>query len=510
MKLSFLFLFQNPLIACSSSTDDTATGEPADEDDSNGTGETDDSGTDTDDSDTGVDTSDTEEPIEVGEMGALLYAISGEEADDNFGFRVRNIADYNGDGRSEFAIGAPYYKPQDIGQIAGAVAIFDGQQDGVGLAQEDRQALIVAEAAYDYFGQQLYSCDLDDDNLPELLVGSGNHETDGEMLGAVLLYDLPLYGDYSTGNAATKFTGPSIYSSFGSSIACVSGAQLLAVGAPYDENDLGQEYAGSLLLFEAPFSGVVDHTAAIAEIQGDHEGQQMGVGSSLADVNGDGVLDLMVSGGAESAGGTGSGSAGVFLGPISGLKSIADADNLYREPNPGDSLGNTLISGKDINQDGYIDLAISSYHESTSAYRAGMVYLLHGSTTGAPPLDEAQARFHGRTEYGYGGVSIAFLDDFSNDGRPDVAIGEYGARITKDGEQIGAVHVFLDASTGVYEFSDAELSIYGDEDRVGAFGYHIDALDDADGDGLSDLLIGAYTQDSGTGMVYLYSGGNPE
>ena len=510
MRSSSLLLLQSLLFACRSADEDNATRDTAAEEDSTETEGTDDSGA----ADSGAEgdsaTPDTDEPIEAGEMGALLHTIYGEEANDNLGFRVRNLPDYDGDGISEIAIGAPYYKPQDIGIIAGAVVIFDGQQEGMALGQEDSQALIVAESAYDYFGQQLYSCDMDSDSLPELFVGSGNYETSGEALGAVFRYELPLSGEHSIDGATAAFVGPSAYSSFGGAIACVSGAQLLAIGASYDENDQGQEYAGSLLLFEGPFSGTVDHTAAIAEIQGDHQGQQLGIASSLADVNGDGIIDLMVSGGAEGVGGMGSGSAGVFYGPVSGLKSIADADALYREPSPGDSLGNTLLSGADINQDGYIDLAISSYHESTYARRAGMVYLLHGGTAGTPPLDEAQARFYGKTEYGYGGVSTAFLDDFSNDGRTDFAIGEYGARITKGGEQLGAVHVFLDASAGVYDFSDADLSIYGEKGRGGSFGYHIDALDDFDGDGLSDLLIGAYIQDSGAGMVYLYSGGNPE
>ena len=50
--------------------------------------------------------------------------------------------------------------------------------------------------------------------------------------------------------------------------------------------------------------------------------------------------------------------------------------------------------------------------------------------------------------------------------------------------------------------SDADFSLYG---NGGAFGYHIAGVEDADGDGLSDLLVGAYLEQGGAG--YLFSGG---
>ena len=151
---------------------------------------------------------------------------------------------------------------------------------------------------------------------------------------------------------------------------------------------------------------------------------------------------------------------GFFAGPISGNQSIEDADRRYREGTPGESLGNTLNTG-DINQDGYADLLLSAYHDSTFATRGGVVYLLHGSNQGLPALEAAAARFHGQQEYGYGGVSVVVLDDFSADESPDVAIGEYGYQPDLESDEGGAVRIFLDNPSGVFFLQEADLTITG-------------------------------------------------
>ena len=78
----------------------------------------------------------------------------------------------------------------------------------------------------------------------------------------------------------------------------------------------------------------------------------------MADVNGDGLLDLLVAGGGEGLDGLGSGTMGYFAGPVTGSLSIEDADRRYTEQNPGESMGNALETA-DINQDGYSDVLLS-------------------------------------------------------------------------------------------------------------------------------------------------------
>ena len=66
--------------------------------------------------------------------------------------------------------------------------------------------------------------------------------------------------------------------------------------------------------------------------------------------------------------------------------------------------------------------------------------------------------------------------------------------------------VFLGPTSGTRLLSTADQTLWGDG---GAFGYHLAAVDDANGDGLTDLLVGAYSANDGAGITYLFSGGVP-
>ena len=133
-----------------------------------------------------------------------------------------------------------------------------------------------------------------------------------------------------------------------------------------------------------------------------------------------------------------------------------------------DHLGNTLICGFEFNQDGYEDCAIAAYWDATHAPRGGAVYLLQGSYEGLPSLANANARIHGSTEYGYGGISITAIENFSADDGTAIAIGAYGDKRVPNSTTInGAVHVFLQPPQGTLLLTDADLSLYGEG---GAFG----------------------------------------
>ena len=322
------------------------------------------------------------------------------------------------------------------------------------------------------------------------------------MLGAVYRFSLPLTGVVLASQATQTIYGPTHGSSFGSIIACDEDSGLMAISAGYFESEPGLHQAGAAWVYSpADVNGSIESFSQ-AQFYGDQEGQNLGVGMSFGDVNGDALPDIFIGGGGEGVGGEGSGVVAGFYGPLSGSHFLENADVRYNESEDLDHLGNFVICGSDINNDGYEDCAFSAYWDSSQAARGGLVYLMHGSSSGLPSLQNANARIYGQTDYGYAGISVAFVDDLSNDGQVDIAIGAYGDDVNGQNTPNGAVYIFTHTPQGTEMVSDADFSIYG---NGGAFGYHIAGVEDADGDGLSDLLVGAYLEQGGAG--YLFSGG---
>jgi len=97
---------------------------------------------------------------------------------------------------------------------------------------------------------------------------------------------------------------------------------------------------------------------------------------------------------------------------------------------------------------------------------------------------------------------FAALGDLNSDGFDDFVVTSRWA-----GGQ-GAAYIFLGPVEGIRTASTADLTIYGSSED-GVFGASVEVWD-GDGDGLSDLLIGAYLSDYGaltdSGAVHFFSG----
>ncbi|MEC7984783.1 MAG: integrin alpha [Myxococcota bacterium] len=443
------------------------------------------------------------EPIDVGSLGELRFAMHPGNGSDGFGFRVAGIQDSNGDSLSELALSAPTYVVPDYNSPSGAVAIYNGREETDDLDAESMQALLISAGPNEYFGHSIASCDFNQDGTTELFVSAPAHRVGEEPMGALYRYSLPLQGNVSTSQAVQTIIGPANGSSFGSAIACDESSGLMAVSAAYFESSLGLTQAGAAWIYEPASAAGSIESFSIAQFYGDREGQNFGVGMSFGDVNGDSIPDILIGGGGEGLGGTGSSAVGGFYGPLNDSYFLEDADVVYRESMEIDHLGNTLTCGHDIDGDGYEDCAISAYWDSSHAERGGAVYLMLGSSEGLTSLQGASARIYGLTDYGYTGISVSFIDDLNHDGKVDLAIGAYGDKIdAASPEAPGAVHIFTHTPQGISLVSDADLTLYG---NGGGFGYHVTGLSDADGDTTSDLLVGAYMEGGGAG--YLFSGG---
>ncbi len=165
-------------------------------------------------------------------------------------------------------------------------------------------------------------------------------------------------------------------------------------------------------------------------------------------------------------------------------------------------FGRSAANVGDVNGDGVDDLLVGA-PQSPGAASSGRAYLYFGPVTSGATPDVTFTS----TNWSFG-HSLAALGDFNGDGQADFAIGE-GAR----GAFQGAVYVFFGRSSGSSWPASVDASLGGcgadvcfyNDQSLALFGWSVGSAD-FDGDGVSDLLVGAPRDDQGT--LYVLLGGS--
>lgn len=201
--------------------------------------------------------------------------------------------------------------------------------------------------------------------------------------------------------------------------------------------------------------------------------------ADLGDVDGDGVRDHAVGAPGESVHGHWTGGAWIFSGADGAPLQHGSGADAY------DQFGNCVAAAGDLDGDGRSDVAIG---EPALFSSPGAVHV-HSSATGASLLTIGEIQGNS-TDFG---SAIAGLGDVNGDGIPDLAIGAESA---------------LDARGEVTVHSGADgtllYSRHGTTSRY--FGNSLAALPDLDGDGVSELLVGARGSPTFLGAAFVLSG----
>jgi hypothetical protein len=414
-----------------------------------------------------------------GELTEITFI--GEAAGDLFGI-VSSAGDVNGDGFEDIIIGA--YQNDAAGMDAGRAYIYFG-----GSAIDSiPDVILTGEAAEDVFGASVASAgDVNGDGFGDIVIGAFQNDAGGTNAGRVYIYfGGPVVDDI----ADVVFTGTIPNNFFGH---VVTGAgdvngdgydDVIAAAPAYNS------FAGIAYIY---YGGSSMDTIPDVTVTGVNPGDSFG--SSMAyvgDVNGDNFADVLV--GAYDAFVNTAGKAYLYFG---GVSMDSTADVVMNGEEVADVFGASVSSAGDVNGDGFSDVIVGALNNDAAGMDAGKAYIFFGGLsmdatpdvimTGSAPGDN------------FGIVSTA--GDLNDDGFSDVIVG--AIRNDAGGTNAGRAYVYFGATN---MDSTADL-IFTGEAEEDLFGLAVATAGDVNGDGISDIIIGApYNDFTGTdaGKAYLY------
>jgi hypothetical protein len=402
----------------------------------------------------------------------------------HFGISVATAGDVNGDGYSDVIVGADGYDDGEIDE--GGAFLFNGAPDGLGELAGWRGDSGQGDALMG--GSVATAGDVNGDGYSDVIVGAERYDNGEDDEGGAFAY-LGSTSGLGT-SAAWMAEGEQAGAAFGSSVASAGdvngdGYSDVIVGA--DRFDDGEDDEGRAFAYLGSASGLT--TTPAWTIESDQPGALLGNSVATAgDVNGDGYSDVIVGARAYSNGELAEGAAFGYLGSAAGLATspswTAEGDQ------PGANFGACVATAGDVNGDGYSDVIVgaNTYDNGETDEGRAFAYLGGPSGLGTTPAWTAESQQVGAEL----GVSVGTAGDVNGDGYSDVIV---GARLYTNGEiSEGRAFVHLGSAAGLA----TTPAWTAESDQAGAeLGVSVATAGDVNGDGYSDVIVGAWTYDDG-------------
>lgn len=411
--------------------------------------------------------------INLDSLGSGGVILKGGTAYDMAGASVANAGDVNGDGYSDFLIGA--YQATPSGRTeAGVVYLIYGSPNlnsTINLGYLGTAGVTLqGGSARDWAGSSVASAgDVNGDGMSDFIIGAYHASPDGHsQAGAAYL----IYG--SSNLPATIDLG--------------------------NLGTLGVSLYGT---------GINDNVGCVA---------------SAGDVNGDGKNDFLIGAfQASQVNRSRAGAAYLIYGSTNlpakiNLGSLGTTGMTLFGGAAGDYAGSSVANTGDVNGDGYSDFLIGAYRASPAGRsEAGAVYLIHGAANLPTMIDLGKlgaigVTLQGGAAHDFAGWSVANAGDINDDGYSDFIIGAYYASPLGRSQAGTAYLIFgahnLSATIDLKNLGTAGVTLQGG--AMGDYaGSSVSDAGDVNGDDRIDLLIGAFGRRNNAGAVYVIYGPRP-
>ncbi|MHA4739578.1 FG-GAP-like repeat-containing protein [Dyadobacter sp. MSC1_007] len=444
-----------------------------------------------------VNTADAVYPITIDPISTAAAAmIESNQANADFGYSVASAGDVNGDGYGDVIVGAPYYEGGMRDE--GAAFVYHGSATGISTTAA---AMVESNQIDGLMGRSVASAgDVNRDGYGDVIVGIWQLENGENSEGGFHIYHGSAAGMNTT--AAAVVESNQEYAYMGYSLASAGdvnadGYSDVIVGARLFDN--GEDGEGAAFIYHGSATGI--NTTAAAMVEGNQTFAVLGISvASAGDVNSDGYSDVIVGADLYDNGETDEGAAFVYHGSATGINTTAAA--MVESNQQAAQMGFSVASAGDVDGDGYSDIIVGVFRYDNSETEEGAAFVYHGSATGINTT--ATAVIESNILNANMGISVAGAGDINGDGYSDIIV---GANQYSNGEaEEGAAFIYHGSATGINTIATDAI----ESNQANAYmGYSVASAGDVNGDGYSDIIVGAMRYDNGErneGAAFIFHG----